>query len=109
MNISYAGNNWGGANDVCNFVESGTMSIAWTGDVSPCWPLMHTHTSYLHGKPRLSKSTLLAMCGNRSLRKSVAGSGIPCLSGASAQFWLCPLHLLRRLRPFRNQRRRLPR
>jgi len=54
-NVSFAGNNWGGANDVCNFVESGTMSIAWTGDVSPCWPLMHTHTSYLHGKPKLSK------------------------------------------------------
>ncbi|HEX9028486.1 MAG TPA: radical SAM/SPASM domain-containing protein, partial [Anaerolineales bacterium] len=54
-NVSFAGNNWGGANDVCNFVESGTMSIAWNGDVSPCWPLMHTHTSYLHDKPRLNK------------------------------------------------------
>ncbi|MCX6065011.1 MAG: SPASM domain-containing protein, partial [Chloroflexi bacterium] len=51
-NVSFAGNNWGGANDVCNFVESGTLSIAWNGDVSPCWPLMHTHTSYLHGKQR---------------------------------------------------------
>lgn len=51
-NISYAGNNWGGANNVCNYIESGTMSIAWNGDVSPCWPLLHTHTSYLHGKPR---------------------------------------------------------
>lgn len=51
-NVSYAGNNWGGANDLCTFVESGTMSIAWNGDVSPCWPLMHTFTSYLHGKPR---------------------------------------------------------
>ena len=45
LNISYAGNNWGGANDVCNFVENGTMSISWTGDVSPCSPLMHTHMS----------------------------------------------------------------
>lgn len=51
-NVSFAGNNWGGANDVCNFVESGTLSIAWNGDVSPCWPLMHNHTSYLHGKQR---------------------------------------------------------
>jgi hypothetical protein len=60
-NVSFAGNNWGGANDVCNFVESGTMSIAWTGDVSPCWPLMHTHMSYLHSKPRFPKNTLLGM------------------------------------------------
>lgn len=54
FNVSYAGNNWGGANDVCNYIENGTMTIAWNGDVSPCWPLMHSHTSYLHGKPRVS-------------------------------------------------------
>jgi MoaA/NifB/PqqE/SkfB family radical SAM enzyme len=67
LNISFAGNNWGGANDVCNFVENGTMSIAWTGEVSPCWPLMHTHTSYLHGKPRLSKKHTIGSVNQRSL------------------------------------------
>jgi MoaA/NifB/PqqE/SkfB family radical SAM enzyme len=67
LNISFAGNNWGGANDTCNFVESGTMSIAWTGDVSPCWPLMHTHTSYLHGKPRISKKHVIGNIAERSL------------------------------------------
>ncbi|MBI5293833.1 MAG: radical SAM protein [Chloroflexi bacterium] len=67
-NVSYAGNNWGGANDVCNFVESGTMSIAWTGDVSPCWPLMHTHMSYLHGKPRLSEKHVIGNVRERSLQ-----------------------------------------
>jgi MoaA/NifB/PqqE/SkfB family radical SAM enzyme len=66
-NVSFAGNNWGGANDVCNFVESGTMSIAWNGDVSPCWPLMHTHTTFLHGKPRLTKKHVIANVHNRSL------------------------------------------
>lgn len=53
-NVSYAGQNWSGANDTCDYVEGGTMSIAWNGDVSPCWPLMHTHITYLHGKPRLN-------------------------------------------------------
>ena len=67
LNISFAGNNWGGANDTCNFVESGTMSIAWNGDVSPCWPLMHTHTSYLHGKPRISKKHVIGNIAERSL------------------------------------------
>jgi MoaA/NifB/PqqE/SkfB family radical SAM enzyme len=66
-NVSYAGNNWGGANDVCNFVESGTMSIAWTGEVSPCWPLMHTHMSYLHGKPRISRKHVIGNVCKRSL------------------------------------------
>jgi MoaA/NifB/PqqE/SkfB family radical SAM enzyme len=67
LNVSFAGNNWGGASDTCNFVESGTMSIAWNGDVSPCWPLMHTHTSYLHGKPRLSKKHVIGNVAGRSL------------------------------------------
>jgi MoaA/NifB/PqqE/SkfB family radical SAM enzyme len=66
-NVSYAGNNWGGANDVCNFVESGTMSVAWTGEVSPCWPLMHTHMSCLHGKPRLSRKHVIGNVSERSL------------------------------------------
>ena len=69
VNISFAGNNWGGANDVCNFVESGTMSIAWTGDVSPCWPLMHTHTSYLHGKPRLSEKHIIGNVSEKTLEE----------------------------------------
>lgn len=67
LNINFAGNNWGGASDTCNFVESGTMSIAWTGDVSPCWPLMHTHTSYLHGKPHLSRKHVIGNVTDRSL------------------------------------------
>ncbi len=74
-NISFAGNNWGGANDVCNFVESGTMSIAWTGDVSPCWPLMHTHVSYLHGKPRLSKKHVIGNVRDSSLSEIWADPG----------------------------------
>jgi len=66
-NVSFAGNNWGGANDTCNFVEGGTMSIAWNGDVSPCWPLMHTHTSYLHGKPRISTKHVIGNVAEHSL------------------------------------------
>ena len=65
--ISFAGNSWGGANDTCDFVESGTLSIAWSGDVSPCWPLMHTHVSYLHGKPRLSKKHIIGNLSQHSL------------------------------------------
>lgn len=66
-NVSFAGSNWGGANDICKFVESGTMSIAWNGDVSPCWPLMHTHTSYLHNKPRVIKKHIIGNVAERML------------------------------------------
>ena len=67
FNVSYAGNNWGGGNDVCNYIESGSMTVAWTGDVSPCWPLMHTQTSYLHGKERLSQSHIVGNVREQSL------------------------------------------
>ena len=69
LNVQFAGNNWGGASDTCNYIENGTMSIAWTRDVSPCWPLMHTHTSYLHGKPRLSGKHVIGNVADRSLEE----------------------------------------
>ncbi|HTP11693.1 MAG TPA: radical SAM protein [Anaerolineae bacterium] len=45
-NVSLAGNNLGGANDVCEFIESGSISIGWDGSVAPCLPLLHTHAHY---------------------------------------------------------------
>lgn len=66
-NVSFAGNNFGGANDVCNYIESGSMSIAWDGAASPCWPLMHAHGSYLHGKPRRSRRHVIGNVAERGL------------------------------------------
>lgn len=66
--VSYAGASWGGSNDVCGFVEDGSMSIAWNGEVSPCWPLMHTHYSYLHGKKRLSVRHVVGNVHDASLQ-----------------------------------------
>jgi MoaA/NifB/PqqE/SkfB family radical SAM enzyme len=54
-NVTLAGASLGGANDVCNFIESGSLSIGWNGDVSPCWALMHNHKSFLHNKSRTNK------------------------------------------------------
>ncbi|MEK7810037.1 MAG: radical SAM protein [Chloroflexota bacterium] len=64
-NVTFAGNNLGGAGDVCNFIESGSMSIGWDGGVSPCLPLLHTHYSYLHNKVRQSRKHVI---GNVRLR-----------------------------------------
>ncbi len=68
FSVSYAGNSWGGANDVCNYVENGSMTLGWNGDVSPCWPLMHGHTSYLHGKVRRSQRHIIGNVRERGLR-----------------------------------------
>ncbi len=66
-NVNFAGNSLGNATDVCNFIESGTLSIGWDGGVSPCWPLMHTHTSYLHGKPHLSRRHVVGNVNDQDL------------------------------------------
>lgn len=66
-NVTFAGNNLGGANDVCTFVESGAMAIAWDGNVSPCIPLMHTHVSYLHGRQRVSQRYVIGNVAERDL------------------------------------------
>lgn len=67
-NVNFAGNSLGGANDVCNFVQGGTMSISWDGGVSPCWPLMHSHISYLHGKERRSRRHVVGHVAERRLK-----------------------------------------
>lgn len=90
-NVSFAGYNLGGASDVCTFIESGSMSIGWDGSVSPCLPLLHTHTSYLHNKPRINRRHVVGKVTDRSLldlwrdpdymayRETVQGFGFaPC-------------------------------
>lgn len=67
-NVSYAGQNWAEASNSCTYIEGGTMSVTWAGDVSPCWPLMHTHISYLHGKPRVNHRYAVGNLRERGLR-----------------------------------------
>ena len=67
FSVSYAGARWGGSNDVCDYIESGSMTIGWNGNVSPCWPLLHTHGSYLHDKPHVSYRHVMGNVSERSL------------------------------------------
>ncbi len=67
-NITYAGNNWAGANDVCNFVEAGTMSITWDGYAAPCWALMHTHNSFLKERALTNSRHVIGHVAERSLK-----------------------------------------
>jgi hypothetical protein len=34
------------ARDCCPFIEKGAGAIRWDGNLSPCLPLLHNHTSY---------------------------------------------------------------
>ncbi len=93
LNITFAGNNLGGANDVCTFIESGAMAIGWDGNVSPCPPLVHTHVSYLRRRRRVSYRHVIGNVAERDLldlwydpdyvayRERVQGFGFaPCTS-----------------------------
>jgi len=67
LNVTYAGNNFGGANDVCVFVESGSTAVGWDGRVSPCPPLLYDHIQYLNGRRRLSKHHTVGRVGESDL------------------------------------------
>ncbi len=54
-NIAFPGNRLEEANNRCPFIERGSMAISWDGKVSPCLPLLHTHTDYLEERERSSR------------------------------------------------------
>jgi MoaA/NifB/PqqE/SkfB family radical SAM enzyme len=66
-NIDLSGQKLSDANDICKFIENNSTSVAWDGGVSPCWPLMHTHHSYLHNKPHVSYRHVIGFLKEHSL------------------------------------------
>ncbi len=67
-NVELSGYNLGGANDVCSFIESGSIAIGWDGAISPCPPLLHNHISYLHGKERRSRKHVIGNINQNELQ-----------------------------------------
>jgi MoaA/NifB/PqqE/SkfB family radical SAM enzyme len=51
----------------CPFVEKGSLSIRWDGEVSPCLPLLHTHRSYLDFRLRTSHAFSIGNINGRDL------------------------------------------
>jgi MoaA/NifB/PqqE/SkfB family radical SAM enzyme len=68
-NVELAGHNLGGANDVCTFIESGAIAIGWEGEVAPCPPLLHSHTSYLNGYARFSRRHVVGNIHEKGLNE----------------------------------------
>jgi MoaA/NifB/PqqE/SkfB family radical SAM enzyme len=66
-NVSFAGNNLGSASDTCSFIESGSISVGWDGNVSPCLPLLHTHATHFRGHQRISHRHVVGNVQERSL------------------------------------------
>jgi MoaA/NifB/PqqE/SkfB family radical SAM enzyme len=53
--LSISGASFGERNNQCPFIEKGSLSIRWDGDVSPCLALLHDHKAYLHKYERSLK------------------------------------------------------
>jgi MoaA/NifB/PqqE/SkfB family radical SAM enzyme len=53
--LTIAGGSLDESNNLCPFIEKGSLSIRWDGDVSPCLALLHDHKAYVHGYERSVK------------------------------------------------------
>jgi MoaA/NifB/PqqE/SkfB family radical SAM enzyme len=51
----------------CPFVEAGTTSVSWTGVVTACQPLLHSHNEYLRGRERDVTRYVVGNLSERSL------------------------------------------
>ena len=68
MNVTRAGCDSESPRDRCPFIERGAGAVSWDGNLSPCLPLMHTHTSYLVCYQRYSKRYVVGNIMEKSLR-----------------------------------------
>lgn len=57
-----------GAGPRCRFVAEGRVAIRWDGAVSPCLPLLHSHTYYFRHKPRRIRRYALGNVNEARLR-----------------------------------------
>jgi len=57
----------GGEQNYCRFIEGGATAISRDGNLSPCLPLMHSHTSYLHDRRRTTQRHVIGNIAERSL------------------------------------------
>jgi MoaA/NifB/PqqE/SkfB family radical SAM enzyme len=53
----------------CPFIDQGSVSIGWDGELSPCLGLMHSYRSYFQGQERFSRRYTLGNIRDRSLKE----------------------------------------
>lgn len=53
--------------DQCPFVERGSVAIRWDGMVSPCLPLLYTHTHFLDERERTSREYFVGSIHEKKL------------------------------------------
>jgi len=74
QSVSLAGMEMDRNNALCPFVADGAIAIRWDGVVSPCPPLLHTHSCFIRGREKRFVHCGLARLGDRPLREVWDGS-----------------------------------
>jgi MoaA/NifB/PqqE/SkfB family radical SAM enzyme len=53
----------------CPFIESGSTAVCWDGSVSPCLPLLHSHTAFLYERQRFSRRHVIGNIAEHDLQE----------------------------------------
>lgn len=63
------------ASDRCPFIRAGATAISWDGNVSPCVPLLHSHTRFVNERRHSCRSYVVGNVNDRPLCEIWAGQG----------------------------------
>jgi MoaA/NifB/PqqE/SkfB family radical SAM enzyme len=66
--VVFSGNRNDGTQGRCPFVENRVMAISWEGNLSPCLPLLHSHTSFLDRRERFSRRHIVGSVSEKNLQ-----------------------------------------
>ena len=55
--------------NLCPFIESGSTAVCWDGSVSPCLPLLHSHTAFIHERKRFSRRHVIGNVSDHDLQE----------------------------------------
>ncbi|MCX5903949.1 MAG: SPASM domain-containing protein [Proteobacteria bacterium] len=53
----------------CPFIKSGSTAVCWDGSVSPCLPLLHSHTAFIHERKRFSRRHVIGNVNEHDLQE----------------------------------------
>ena len=82
---------WLGQNThTCPFLERRSLAVRWDGAVSPCLPLLHTHTSYLDGRRHTSHEYHIGNIIDDTLEDILFESGYDALRQRLDSFHFSP-------------------
>ncbi len=67
-NVTLEGERFNHTTNLCPFVERGSTTIAWDGELSPCLGLLHNYKSYFNDLERRSRRYTIGNIRERSLK-----------------------------------------